>query len=297
MHIGAVVLHYRYWPNLRPALDQLFSGDRRPDVTIVVDNHSGDGSAGAITAAYPGTEVVEARDNLGYAGGMNLGAERVLAARAEAVLLLTHDCHLAVDALARLEQRLEEAAEVGVVGPVMGFLSRPDRVFSAGAWIEPRTWETVLCREPPLVDQWAGAPPCSRDWMTGSCLLVRAAAMREAGPMDEAFFLYFEEVDYQLTLRRLGWRVECVPSALAWQEPGRIPVELGVRNRLRFLARHAPSTVLARELVRQALYAGHELLGGEAGRTAARVRGVARFTFRRWGPLPARSMRVVDHPV
>ncbi|HEX2699964.1 MAG TPA: glycosyltransferase family 2 protein [Acidimicrobiales bacterium] len=285
MKVGAVVLQYRRWPETGEVIDRLLGGSRRPDLMVVVDNASRDGSPAAIRDAY-GIDVIESEDNLGYAGGMNLGTARLLDRGAEAVLLLTHDCLLAPEALAALESRLVERPSVGVVGPLTGYRSAPDTVFSAGCRIEPRTWEMVLDEDPNQIAAWKGRPVESAQWMPGSCLLIRAEALRAAGPLDEKFFLYFEEVDYQLRLRRLGWEIECVPSAVAWQEPGVIPLELWVRSRLRFLLRNAPRSVLLREFARQARRVLGEVRARQFGRAGARVRGVVRFTLGRWGPIP-----------
>lgn len=289
------MLHYRHWPAAAPVVAALLDGERRPDLLVVVDNHSGDGSAAAIASAFPDVDVVESSRNAGYAGGMNLGMRRVLDDGADAVLLLTHDCVLAPDALDLLEARLAEAPHVGVVGPLTALSSRPDTVFAAGCHLDPASWETSLGAVPAAVGDWAGRPPMPCEWLTGSCLLVRAAAVDDAGLMDERYFLYFEEVDYQLHLRRRGWGIECVPAALAWQEPGFIPLELWVRNRLRFLARHAPARVVAREAGVQARSALRELRRGEFDRLGARARGVSRFLLRRWGPpRPAGRRGVVS---
>jgi len=284
MRIGAVVLHYRHWPGIQPVIERLLGGSRPPDLTVVVDNHSADASPAAIRGSFPGVELVEAPTNLGYAGGMNLGIGRVIEAGMDGVLLVTHDCVLARSALARMEARLGRAPGVGVVGPLTALASRPEEVFAAGCSLDPHTWETKLGADPGTVEGWAGRPPMACDWLTGSCLLFRTSAIEQVGPMDERFFLYFEEVDYQLRLREAGWGVECVPSALAWQEPGFIPLELWVRNRLLLLALHAPGRVLARETRTQLRASAVELRRGEIDRLTARLRGAARFALRSWGP-------------
>lgn len=285
MKVGAVVLQYRRWPESAEVIERLLGGTRRPDSFVVVDNASQDGSASAIRATF-GVDVVESGENLGYAGGMNLGIARMLEQGADAVLLLTHDCLLAPDALAAMETRLLDRGDVGVVGPLTGYRSAPDRVFAAGCRIDRRTWEMVLDHDPPLLAEWTGRRSEPAEWMPGSCLLIRAEALRAGGLLDEKFFLYHEEVDYQLRLRRLGWEIECVPSAVVWQEPGVIPLELWVRSRLRFLLRNAPRRILLRELARQGLWVLRDVRAGEPGRAAARVRGVVRFGLGRWGPIP-----------
>jgi GT2 family glycosyltransferase len=288
VNVGAVVLHYRRWPGVRDTLDALRAQARPPDTLIVVDNHSADGSVDELRGAYPDLEVIEAAANGGYAAGMNLGLRASLGHGSDAVLLLTHECRLAHDALLALVDRLEREPAVGAVGPLIGHLSDPEMVFSAGGEIDRRTWRTDHRRAPARMDDWAGRSPQPAEWLDGAAILLRSAAVEAAGELDEGYFLYFEETEYLLKLRRLGWSVECVPAALAWQESGGKPTYLWVRNRLRFLARTAPKRLVVRELARSV----RPLVGGAVRRSTApsrserraRTRAILHFLIRRWGP-------------
>src|SRR5437867_12685154 len=117
MRVGAVVLHYRLWPRVLQTLEALVSQTRPPDEIVVVDNHSGDGSVGRLRRAFPSIHVIEARENGGYAAGMNIGTDAVLGRGADAILLLTHECRMAPDALGELVARLEVEPALGAVGP------------------------------------------------------------------------------------------------------------------------------------------------------------------------------------
>lgn len=285
MNLGAVVVHHRAWPRAERTICALLSSTRPPDDVVVVDNASGDGSAQAIQERFPSLEVVEAAANRGAAAAMNMGAECLLRRGTEAVLLLTADCVVATDALAGLEARLTGAPAVGAVGPLLARASAPAEVFSAGGFVARRTWDPFHARQPSAVHEWAEAGPRACEWLDGACVLVRGRAFRQAGPLDENYFHYFDDVDHHLRLLALGWTIECVPQALAWQEPGRPLPELWVRNRLRFVARHAPPRLLVRELGRQAKHGLGDLVRHDPSAAAARARGVARFLRGHWGPL------------
>ena len=286
--LGAVVVDYRAWPAICSTLDALLAGARAPDHVVVVDNASGDGSAAAIRSRFPRIEVVEADANRGPAAAMNLGARRLAALGVDHLLLLTAECILAPDALDALEARLAEAPGVGVVGPLLARTSAPETVFSAGGFVDPSTWDPRHHRDPPQVRDWQGSPPQPREWLDGACLLVRADAWRATGPLDEEYFHYFDDVDHHVRMRSRGWKVECVPAAVAWQEPGVIAPDVWVRNRLRFLARHGPRRVLARELARQARHGLRDVWAGDLHRAAARARGARLFLAGRWGPVSGR---------
>ena len=289
MRVGAVVLHYRLWPQVRFTLQGLASQTRPPDDLVVVDNRSGDGSLGELRTAFPEIEIVETAANLGYAGGMNVGTRMLMQRGVDAVLLLTHECRLAPDALEEMVDRLEREPGLGAVGPLIGYRTKPDTVFSAGGVMD-RRWRPRLVREPALMTTWASAPPHAAEWLHGSCLLLRGSAIRQAGEMDERYVLYFEETEYLLTLGRLGWRVECVPAAVAWQEPGIQPTYLWVRNRLRFQARTGRPRHVVREAGRLAASIARDTVFPNPRATPAQLRDRRRALFdflaRRWGPDP-----------
>lgn len=283
-----MVLHYRRWPDVRRCLDALDEQTTSPDEVVVVDNASGDGSATLISDAYPWATLVEAAENLGYGAGMNVGIS-ALSPSSEAVLLLTHECVLAPDALEILFARMCADPQIGALGPLMGLRSQPDRVYSAGGWIDP-TWRPRHFREPADLGAWSDAEPRKVEWLDGSALLLRRAAVESAGPFDEHYFMYFEETDLLLRFTQAGWRVECVPRARAWQEPGPKPSYLWTRNRLRFLARRAPRRALLREvarLLRRSTRRSGLDADGDA-RRRAELSALIDFARRRQGPPPER---------
>lgn len=288
MKVGAVVLHYRFWPGVRSTLIALLNQTRPVDRLVLVDNRSGDGSVPQFREAFPEVDVIEAEGNLGYGGGMNLGMKQLLEGGMDAILLLTHECRLAPDALEALAERLEERPSVAAVGPLLAYRSKPTVVFSAGGEIDRAMWRPRHVREPGLVAEWAGRAPRHAEWLDGAALLLRSRAARQAGMFDESYFLYFEETEYLLRLRRLGWSVECVPAAVAWQEPGRRPTYLWLRNRLRFLARTAPKRHVLREAGRLAASVARNSFSANRKLTRSQVRdrrrALVHFLTRRWGP-------------
>jgi GT2 family glycosyltransferase len=288
MKVGATVLHYRYWPEVGATIEALLAQSRSPDRVVVIDNRSGDGSLNRLRESFPGLEVIDAGANLGYGAGMNLGMTHLLNQGMDAVLLLTHECRLAPNALDALARRLEQEPTVGAVGPLLAYRSRPTTVFSAGGEIDRRTWRPRHFHDPRLVSEWAGRPPRKAEWLDGAAVLLRSEAAREVGTIDESYFMYFEETEYLLRLGWRGWSVECVPEAVAWQEPGSRPPYLWLRNRLRFLARTAPKHHVLRETGRLAASVVRNSLVPNRRATTAelrdRRRALLHFLSRRWGP-------------
>jgi GT2 family glycosyltransferase len=228
MIVGVVVLHYRNWPVIAGTLEALRRQTRQADRIVVVDNASGDADVAAIRSRFPELDVQALNQNLGYAAGMNAGVGR-LPADVDAVLLLTHECVLAPDALQRLVSALEADPRCAAVGPL---LRRRDdgSVWSAGGRLDTRTGRPWHIRE-------TAAARREADWLDGAALLVRAEDLRRVGGLDETYFLYYEELDLCLRLRAAGHVLRCVTEAVAWQQPGNASPYLDARNFPRVLRR------------------------------------------------------------
>lgn len=293
MNTGAVILHYRFWPGVASCLEHLQSQSVAPARVILVDNYSADGSVGEIRAAFPWVEVLELPHNAGYSAGMNAGL-RILADAGgglEAVVLLTHDCALGTRALERLARRLEERPSLGAVGPALGLHADPERLYAAGGFVDPRTWDPRHIVDPrmPEIDSWLDRPPHDAQWLDGACVLLRLAAFRQVGLLDQRYFLYYEDVDYCLRLGAAGWAIECVPSAQAWHDtarPSPLLQYLDNRNRLVFVFEHAAVWFRVRQVVRTLAWIFRDLAAGEPDRTRlAHIRwsALVDFTFRRLG--------------
>jgi GT2 family glycosyltransferase len=271
------VLHFRLGPEAAPTLDSLAAQTLVPERVVVVDNGSGDGSADRLCRERPDVELLEASENLGYAGGMNLGISALETASADAVLLLTHETVLEPDCLEHLARELELDPQVAVAGPLLCWRSLPEVVYSAGARFDPRTWHHFHDGHGQPRIQWRGVPSRWVHYVDGAAMLLRADAVELGGPMDEEFFMYYEETDYQLRLRRAGWAVACVPAAVGYQEPGRPLVSLWTRNRLRLLARHAPTSILIRELATLSTGIAKDMVRGRRGLARDRLDGMTAF--------------------
>lgn len=289
MRVGAGVLHYQNVPGAKATLDALLAQTRPPDFVVVVEHASGDGSAELIREAYPAIEVVEVRENRGPGAGFNTVIRALLERDADAVLVLTDDLELAPEALEHLAARLEAAPELGAAGPLVAHQDDRDRVFYAGGRVRRHNWSLEFHDQPSELAEWKGSPPHPSDFLEIGGLLMRSAAVRASGVFDERFYYWADDVDYTLRMASLGWKLECVPGAVAWQHLASPPWYLIVRNSLGVISRNAPRRYLARELVRTAYWLARDALrphGPPRETLRARGRGLVDFCRGRWGPPP-----------
>jgi GT2 family glycosyltransferase len=205
-----------------------------PNITMfVVDNDSRDGSLDQISAfvsdnRYDWVTVIAAGRNGGYAAGNNVVLRRLLANEIDAdfVWLLNPDTRLEEGAGARLvEFALRQ--NVGLVGSRLEF---EDGTLQDSSFNFPGV-VSELCNgarlgvldrllKSKLVRREVRKEPEPCDWLAGASLMISMDVVRAVGPMDERYFLYFEETDYCLQARRAGFRCWYVPESRVFHVAG-----------------------------------------------------------------------------
>lgn len=204
--VTVVVVSYNTREALRRCLTHLH--EQNVSKTVVVDNGSEDGSGAMVTADFPEIDLIEAGENLGFARANNVGATR---AETPLVLFLNSDAYADAGAVGRLAAAFDE----GVVA-AGGRLRNPDGSLQESV-AGPLTLGAVFLEQTLLEKIFGGywrthLTPMDRasgvDQVMGACLMVRTGLE----PWDERFFLYCEDTDLCLRLRRHG-EILYVPDA------------------------------------------------------------------------------------
>ncbi len=219
--LSVIIVNWNARDFLAACLDSVLAEARALPLEIwVVDNASSDGSAALVRERYPDVKLIANEDNAGFAAANNQGLAR---ARGRYAILLNPDTVVKPGALARMVQFLAEHPRVGVVGPKL-VLPR-GQIQGGAAGYEPSLW-TVFNYSfffynvaPPLFRglwlarrQYVQGDAIPVDWVSGAALMVRMEAVHLAGPLDEHYFMYAEDVDWCRRLREAGWQVFCLPD-------------------------------------------------------------------------------------
>lgn len=210
--VGVVIVAYASASTLTTCLRALPVDDLHG--VVVVDNASPDDSA-TIAATVPGVQVVRLPDNRGFGGGCNAGVAAL--GDAELVLFLNPDAVIEQDQLRLLIDHLDQHERCAVAAPRLYRQGQPlsSAGGDAGLATELRTVvPTQLARlfpERRLPPSYAVTGPVG--YVEGACFLVRRQALEQVGGFDEAFFLFFEELDLARRLRRQGRTVDLVAAA------------------------------------------------------------------------------------
>jgi GT2 family glycosyltransferase len=257
MDLSTVVVHYRSLDTLPTCLNALDAASRgMARETVVVDNASSDDVAAWIARERPEARLITNSENLGYAKAVNQG---IAGSRGEFVLVMNPDCFLEKDAVLVMMRHARENPWVGIVGPQ---LLTEDGSIEYSARSFPDAFSFLFNRYS-LLTRWFPDNPFSRrylltdwdhrtvrdvDWVSGACMLVRRAAIDAVGPMDPAFFMFNEDVDWCRRMGNGGWKVTYVPEARATHRIGasrtRVSNHLILerhRGMMRYFHKHHPT--------------------------------------------------------
>jgi len=203
-------------------------GDLRGGRVVVVDNDSADGSSAQIGAAihrhawHGWAEVLAMPRNGGFAYGNNAGLRHAISSHPTlgCAILLNPDTVVAPGAIGSLLAYLDEHPKVGIAGArIVNEKGWPEssahRLPSPLGELEDAAQFAPLSR---VLHAHAVSPPIASaahlcDWVSGACMAIRREVFDAVGPLDEGYFLYFEEVDYCLRAKRAGWHCAFVPEA------------------------------------------------------------------------------------
>lgn len=224
--LSVVVVGYNSLEHLRRSLPPL-EGEvvRRGGEIVLVDNASTDLTGQTLPEEFPWVRLISNRTNRGYAAGINQG---ICATTGELVLVLNPDLTVRPGCVDVLVKFMQAHPHVGIAAP---------RLLNPDGTLQPscrrfHTLTSILNRRGPLRSllayttwtarhlmlEWDHGAPHEVDWVLGACMLVRRRAIEDVGPMDEGFFLYFEDEDWCYRMWARGWAVSYVPFAEATHE-------------------------------------------------------------------------------
>lgn len=238
--VGIVLLNWNGWPDTLECLTSLQKLSYKSFRVIVVDNGSTDDSVPRIRHAFPDISIIEAGKNLGFAGGCNIGIQRAFENGAQYVWLLNNDTTVNSGALGAMVEKAEADPIVGAVGSAIYSAAEPERLVAWGGG---------------FINFWLGrsrhflssVPNSEIEFLTGASLLLKRSAVESIGPLDEGFFMYWEDGDYCFRLRQAGWKLAAAGDSLVWhKEQGSVGKKSALldshfnRSATRFFARHSP---------------------------------------------------------
>ena len=243
VRLSIITINYNGLKDTCELIDTLPLEDKSIEV-IVVDNASTQDEASMIEQLYPLVKVIRSRENLGFAGGNNLG---IKAAQGKYLFFLNNDTllkHQTSD-IRPLISRLESSPQIGMVCPKIKFSWGAQLIQFAGYTpLSPITMrnKAIGCGE---ADQGQYDTAHSTPYAHGAAMMVKREVIEKAGLMPECYFLYYEELDWSMMIRRAGYEIWYEPACTVFHKESQTTGQNSplrtyyiTRNRLLFTQRN-----------------------------------------------------------
>jgi N-acetylglucosaminyl-diphospho-decaprenol L-rhamnosyltransferase len=222
MDLSFIIVAFNSDLHISSCLDSLpeAAGSLKYEV-IVVDNHSGDKGPGIIRERYGNVKLERNPKNEGFARAANRGIQL---AKGRYFVILNPDIILSSGSFLKIVDYLDCHPDVGLLLPK---LVNPDGSLQLSCRTHYDISVLLLRRTPlgrvfpnagvvrrHLMQDWGHGEICEVDWGLGACMVLRREALNEEKAFDERFFLYFEDVDLCLRMKKAGRKVVYFPGAV-----------------------------------------------------------------------------------
>lgn len=187
---------------------------------IIVDNGSEDNSVLEIKKIFPEIKIIENKENLGFAGGNNVGIKYAVENKADYVLLINNDTTVDENFLSELIGKGESDQKIGALGSKIYFHSEPNRIWFAGGkvnWLKNKGTHIGLDE----IDNGQYNKAGETDYLTGCCLLIKREVIEKIGVLSEDYFLYYEDTDFSLRVKNAGYKIIYVPKSKIYHKISR----------------------------------------------------------------------------
>ncbi len=220
LDLTIIIVSYNSLGFLKACLDSIYKNPPGPGYEIVVvDNASTDGTPGFIEKNYPGAALISNSKNVGFAAANNQAIART---RSDYILLINSDCEVYGGSLDKLIKFIDGNPEIGIAGPRIinsdGSIQPSCRNFPSFFNAAAHTLLTNIYPDNPFSKKYklmdvSRDRPFKVDWVSGSAMMIRRAALADTGLLDENYFMYVEDLDICYRMRQADWKVYYTPDS------------------------------------------------------------------------------------
>lgn len=212
---------------------------------IIIDNASTNNSIECLKDSLEDCIIIDSKENLGFAGGNNLGIEYALKNSADYIMLLNNDTLVKSDFLTSMIDSSNGNKSIGLVGCKIMYHPEKDIIWYGGGYID---WFKFIgthwgMRE---VDRGQCDKEKEIDFMTGCCMLIKREVFEKTGLLPDEYFMYCEDVDFCVKVKDAGYKIWYNPKTVIYHKVGLSSggeesaffIKWFTRNRLLFMKKY-----------------------------------------------------------
>ncbi len=169
---------------------------------VVVDNASPNDDPAILKESYPEIIFIQSSENLGFAGGNNLGIRKT---QGKYLLFINNDTEVEPGFLEPLVAKCESDPKIGAVSPKIKFYDHPNTIQFCGQ--APMNHYTMRSHGigHGVIDKGQFETDSQTHFVHGAAMMVPRSVIEKVGLMPECYFLYYEELDWCASIKRAGY--------------------------------------------------------------------------------------------
>lgn len=235
-----VILHYQGEDDTLCCIDSILKNhinNKQFNIILVINssfekdtNENKNSFVSRIQKEYPHLIIIENDENTGYSRGNNIGIKKALDLGSEYVLLLNNDTIVSPDLLDKLIAFIKSDTQIGIVSPKIyfakGYEYHKDKyreedlgkvIWYAGGKLD---WNNIYASHVGVdeVDKGQYEVSGGTDFATGCAMLIKKNTIERIGLFDEKYFLYFEDIDYCMRVKKSGMKIKYFPGTYIWHK-------------------------------------------------------------------------------
>lgn len=220
--VAIILVNWNGYHHTVKCIRSLRKLEYQPFSIIVVDNASEDGSLTRLKAEFQEVVFLSNNENLGFTGGNNRGIQFALEKGFKQILLLNNDTEVSPTFLSKLLEfkAKNQAQKLGILQPLILYSHNRSKIWNAGGGFHKFLGISSTRGEGATLKERMPIGNEEIDWATGCCMLIEAAAIRDVGLLNDAYFAYFEDVDWSLRFRARGYLNFLVTDAVIYHDAG-----------------------------------------------------------------------------
>lgn len=231
--VSIITINYNGYTDTCEFVDSIVAHETCPFEIIIVDNASRNEEGERLKQQYPDCTVVCCPKNLGFAGGNNEGCRY---AKGDYILYMNNDTIVEKPFLQSLIDRINSSGHIGAVSPKIRYSHHPEYIQYAGF-----TAMTPIVLRNNLIgvnEKDTGQYDIANEtaFVHGACMLTSRSVLEKAGQMTDAYFLFYEELDWTMQLQRQGYSVWYEPASVVYHKES-MTIQKGSPLRLFYMTR------------------------------------------------------------
>lgn len=205
-----VIVHYGDIATTKKCLDSVTKYSKISHIVIVNNDQHFELRKSHFKKEY--ITIIQNRENTGFAKGVNIGINEALSLSPDYILLLNNDTWIKSDILKPLVRFADHNVDAGIISPVIAFKKDAHWLFDFGGKVNWAFGRTTHMNKAKITSLKAKRV----EYTSGCCMLLKKQVIERVGLFDEHFFLYYEDVDYCLRAKKLGFYTFVVPSSVVF---------------------------------------------------------------------------------